>query len=511
MSVCFQTAQQVHSAFIEGREAFHNTFVKYRYRGSNAWQGRLPEKEFPLGHGTTVRGHKLGRMAPPKETRWRKLVDDQCNSNICSYDPQSISFAGSYDYTYGINKTEMFTDWMCIESFLYKHNIKEEIQHIENQLVRINRFVEEQFSRVRYIDFAENKWVGLLPPNKEREYCASGCFSLVKGCQSMMENQSWMFESYPDLNNPQPNENIVRVNMPWTWLYRISPLSIDQLRHVLQDLHSNTDDLGLYGQYEEKGSLEDSMSPINLGGDIELLLSDTRTRSRLQEEVSFQSQVAGSIFNTEKIDRRLGIEAKIENFLIRYDKDLMRYAPLPVEQQPVPEDYDCDDPTTWAILCRVDRFEQKVVTRKPLDGCGPDHQNVINVPSKHWENAPFHIAIPFIRGAGCLEKHMDAKGEGTAKAGDWAPRTGEVEWMNPPWPCNINGNWGFWRFQHRLAYHPRHPELGHAILYRADHSMRLSSIMCDMRGWTPTARYATQCAPATTTTELPVRVATPIC
>jgi hypothetical protein len=490
----FTSYQQVHDLFIEGQELWNKSLIKERYTGSNAWQGRLSEGEFPTGHGTQQRGFRLGAMAAPTNIRWRDIVSDICNNNACSFDPQRIEFAGSDDYTYSLQRTESITDWLCLDGLLFRHTADEEVAHIESQLKRINRNFVEHFDRVRYIHFVDNKWAGWLPPS-ELEYCQEDCFNQVVNGANEIYPYSWRFEDYDD---GQPNETIIRVNCPWTQLYRITPLCLDILRQVEIELNAIDSSYGLYGESEEGGSSEDGMLPSNTTGKMEVIIPDLKSRSLLQREYAFQNRAPGSD-PMDKVDPALGIEATVENFMLRMDKDMMRYAPVAPALQPAANSYSADNPLTWAILRMVPR------TREVAAKIGK--KNVLN---RDWLNAPFAITIPFSPAVGKIEKLPDYSGTGTARKGSHAIPEATIQWRSPDWEFNINGSFGFWLMKHNRAFHPRRTELGHAILHRIDHRVRLIDVMTDMPAWRSMPRYEPYCTTATVTETLNVASTRPI-
>lgn len=471
------TYRDVHDIFIQGQELWHKSLIKESYKGSRTWQNRLRVGSFPTGHGTTQRGYRLGAMAPPHLIEWRHIVAEVCNNNTASFDPHRITFPGSDDYTYSLLRTEAMTDWLNLDGFIYRHAIEEQVAHMEQQLHRINRFIVEQFDRVRYIDATENRWCGLLPCG-DAEYCEEDCFAQITSANNEINPMMWRFEAHP---NGQPNESIVRVALPWTQLYRISPLCLDILRNIKVELNARDSDFALYGKDEEDGSSTDSMLPENNTGLMEVIVADVRTRAQLERERAFQSRAPGSDLAKE-VDPRLGIESVVEDYALRTDLEQMRYAPAPIADQPAANLFSPDDPTTWAILRMVPRLRPVAMSH-----------GITNRINRDWLSAPFSIAIPFVPSIGRIENLPDQTGTGTARKPPHRTPESTIAWKSPDWPFNINGNWGFWMMRHNRAFHPRRTELGHSILYRLDHRVRLLDIMADMPAWRQPRQLDTFC------------------
>lgn len=462
----FTSCKQVSDFFINGQEYWHESLTKYKYHGSNAWFGRLPEGSFPVASGTEQRGWSLGAMAPPEQIRWRQIVDEFCNSNACSFDPHHISLPGADSYTYSLQRVEALTDWLCLDGFVFKHAIDEEIAHIEQQMRRINRFFKEDFARVSWIHHSSHKWAALLPC-EVGDYCGDDCFKIMQGCDNDMRDGMWQFETFSD---GYPNKSRIRVALPYDQLYRIAPLSIDMLRSVLIELDAVDPSWSLYGSYDDGDGLEENL--ISDGSRmLEVILPDLKTRAQLERSLVIDQRAPGGFFaDSKSIDPRLGIESTIENFALRYDRDMMRYAPLPPADQPLPVNFDITDPTTWAILEMVPRTYYV-----PTSNGGRK-----SVPNRDWNYAPFSLTIPFQRRVGRIEMLPVKNGSGSAQKPSWAQKEAEITWHSPQWPCNIKGNYGFWMFQHNCAFHPRLTELGNPILTRLDHRVKLIEIACDI-------------------------------
>lgn len=481
-STLFENCGPIHQTFRDAQQHWHNTPIKEKFSPNNAWYGRLPEKEFPKNSGSTARGFRLGAMSAPRNLNWRKLHLEMCNNNGCSVAPEHIGMPGSDEYTYCINRAEAITDWLCLDGLVGYHNAVEEIVHIEEQLRRINRFYHEQFARAAYLDHADNHWAGILPPiDAGRDYCVNeDCTKILQMCgPDALYNAAWCFEAFED---GQLNERRVRVALPWNELYRIAPLSMDMLRHALQQVDAIDKAWNLY----DRGTPGDSSSDA-MGGDyrhdfMEIVLPDLKTRNNLQTERAIAEKVPGTDTSSTELDPQLGGKFEIEQFMFRYDDDLMRYAPLPPHLQPQADQFDAENKATWAILEMVPKTIEQPMAR------GIGHK-----PNPDWQIAPFGFATNFVRAAGCLEMLTFPSSYSTAKKRPDHLTESEVTWMSPPWQCNLKGNMGFWMFQHNVGYHPRRTELAHSWLIRLDNRIHLMEIACDLMVKRCEPSYTTEC------------------
>lgn len=444
----FTACQQVNNLFIEGQQSLERNLIKLKFVPTNVYYGRMPEGNFPMNSGMTQKGFKLARQAYPDDVRWRKLQQEQCSDNTCAFDPTVIPMNGSDSYEWYPIAMDLRTDWLCLDSFLYREFPEEELAHVELGLQNINRYVNEEFARSAYLNALDHKWLGLLPP-QATEYTDADCEKVLCGCDTTVDDTMWRFETYDD---GLPNLSRMRVKMPYDQLYRISALSLDQLDEAVIPLERD-------GDY-----IQDSVQMFDM------IIPDLKVSRQLQRQDDIINRGFRSTggYDAGQLDRKLGIQRTVGNYALRRDPYAPRYAPAKVSDQPAVNSFDPEDPDTWALLIRVLPFKQE---KKTL---GVGHES-----NKEYNKAPFAISTFWQPQVGRIERLADTTGYGTARKVDYRSE-GYFHWRNPDWQCNIKRNNGFWMACYRMAWHPRRTDLGHAFLHRLDHRIKLESVDCDL-------------------------------
>lgn len=438
----FENTEQVNRLFIQGQQHIEKNLIKKKFLPTNAYYGRIETGQFPKNSGITQRGHRLGRQAYPEDAPWRKLDQDECDSNVGDFEPTVIPSNGSDTYYWYPVAMDLRTDWIRIDELILNQFPEQEIAHIEDSLQRINRQVNEEFTRTWYTNACEFKWAGILPkeitPN-------DNCEQIICDGSDAFDDM-WVFETFPD---GQPNPNIIRVRLPYDQLYRISALSLDSLEEAVIRLERDGDYIS------ESVMMFDTVIP------------DVRVSRQLQRQDDILNNNYKSVggFSAGDLDRSLGHERAINNFAIRRDPQAFRYKVAPIADQTAPGSFDSSDPSTWAKLVRVFPF-----TRIKAQ------MGVKHVTNKEYLRADFAITNLFQKRVGRIEDLPDTSGYGTARKESGYASEGYFHWRNPDWVDNVKRNKGFWMACYRKAWHPRETELGHSFLHRLDHRIGLSFV-----------------------------------
>ena len=444
----FTSCAQVNNLFIEGQQYLERNLIKLKYKPTNVYYGRMPEGSFPMGSGMTQKGFKLARQAPPDEYAWRKLQQEQCTDNTCDFDPKVLPMNGSDTYEWYPVSMDLRTDWLCLDSFLFREFPEEELAHVELGLQNINQHVNEEFSRSWYLNSCDHKWLGLLP-SQATEYNDAECEKILCGCDTTVDDTMWAFETFPD---GLPNTSRLRVKMPYNQLYRISALSLGQLDEAIIPLEREGDYI---------------MDSVQM---FDAIVPDLKISRQLQRQDDIINRGYRSVggYDPGMLNPKLGVMTNVGNYAIRRDPYAARYAPAAIADQPVPANFSDSDIETWALLIRVFPFKQE---KKTL---GVGHE-----PNKEYTRAPFSISTFWQPQVGKVEKLADTQGYGTARKEDYRAE-GYFHWKNPDWQCNVKRNKGFWMACYRMAWHPRRTDLGHAFLHRLDHRIKLEAVDCDI-------------------------------
>jgi hypothetical protein len=431
--------EQVNNLFIQAPEYIYPNLIYEKYRNTNAWYGVVAEEEFAQGKGTTHTGRRLNRIAPPRPCNdWEPVVSDLCATNACDFDP-SIVYHGSEAYSWRIVRKQMRTDWYCLEALTYEPFTEEEMANIQDSLVRINRDVQEEFIRSRYINniAPENKW--LLLGAADESPCDDLC--------AEPQRESWFFET---LANGEPDACYIRVGVPTADLGLIAKLNNSLLDMALDERQYVTDDIAWVDETME-------LYP--------LYISDVKDSNYLARSLDATSNFITSLggnsvpaLNKDMLTDRYGIMKRTNgNFAHKIDRYGMRFYPDTAFNADLPT-FDIDDPDTWPRLFRVFPYVRVASTIGVKSQVNPFYQK-----------APFSIAVLFHPMAGAMQRQRPTQGYGSATTGDFPDV--EFTWKNPDWTCNIKRTKGFFMQQWTLAYRPNRTEYAYAFLYRTSYGI----------------------------------------
>jgi hypothetical protein len=441
----FNSCGELDSFFREGREYFNDLYVKKLVTNSTYFT-RFEEQPWPLNHTTEQKAFRFGRGFYDPCTPFRKINDTYCNTDSCDSSPEVIQRPGTESYTFELLRKEMTTDWICVESLLYRLFPAEEILQFEESNARITKNVHEEFLRANYIGQAGHKWVGLT--TDDGTYCG------------LLDDQAWFIPQHTADNTAGYDLCSVKVKVAPADLNKIAYLSLDMLDDALIELQ-NEDDAFRLDIAEQTG--------MQL---LDIVIPDPRVGRALYFQAKRNNGYwdANTDFDARLSSLKLGVNRVIGDYAFGYDINAARFNADP--DQPAGP-FSPTDPATWAKLIRVPRYV-KIVQE---NGCS-------YVPNKDYQNADFAISVAIVNKAMVKWTMPSATGYGQAQmmtqnyAGDW-------EWKNPDWECNRWRKMGYFQAQFRLAAQVKDPTLIHVFLHRLPKTKNLYGSCCPLNEYTP--------------------------
>lgn len=445
----FNSCAELDSFFREGREYFNDLYVKKLVTNSTYFT-RFEEQPWPLNHTTEQKAFRFGRGFHDPCSPFRKIVDGYCETDSCSTNSEVIQRPGTESYTFELLRKEMHTDWICVESMLYRLFPAEEILQFEESNARITKNVHEEFLRANYIGGAGHKWLGVT--TEDGTYCG------------LVDDAAWFVPTSDNQANTDSGYNLceLRVKLAVADLPKIAYLSLDLLDDALIDLQ-NEDDAFRLDIAEATG--------MQL---LDIVIPDPRVGRALYFQAKRNNGYwdANTDFDARLSSLKLGVNRVIGDYAFGYDINAARFNAAPTADQPVAP-FSPTDPTTWAKLIRVPRYV-KIVQE---NGCS-------YIPNKDYANADFAISVAMVNKAMVKWTMPSSTGYSKAQmmgqnyAGDW-------EWKNPDWECNRWRKMGYYQAQFRLAAQVKDPTLMHCFLHRLPKTKNLYGSCCPLNDYTP--------------------------
>jgi hypothetical protein len=439
--MAFQDCEQINNLFIQAPEYIYPNLIYERFRSSNAYYGVVAEEEFVSGKGTTHTGRRLNRIAPPRPCNdWEPVISELCQTNACDFDPSIVSH-GSEAYNWRIVQKHMRTDWFCLEALAFEPFTEQEMAQIQESLVTINREVQEEFIRSRYIDniAPENKW--LLVGTGADDPCEDVCIEPLR--------ESWFFA---DLANGEPDTCFVYVGVSVANLANIAYLNNGMLDLALSERQYVTDDIAWVDETME-------LYPLYLPDVQESNYLARSLDAASNFIVALGGNNMGTTINNQMLTDKYGLMRRTNgNFAHKIDHYAMRFYPDTAYNADLPT-FDFDDTTTWPRLFRVFPYRRVAST--------------IGVQSQRnaaYLKAPFSISVLFHPMAGAMQRMRPVKGYGAAVAEN-IPDV-EFKWENPPWACNIRRTKGFFMNTWKLAWRPNRREYAYGFLHRRQYGIK---------------------------------------
>ena len=472
---------QLNLAFKQSEQQLSDSLIKYKAKISNAYWGKVRSGgAFPKASGTEIKIVKLGRslINPP---RWQGVTDTLCNTNACANPEQELIHMGFEEDSYSLARTAFRTDWICIDSTVFREMAPTELANFEDNIRLSVRYCWEEFSRSRYIHFCQNKVVALMDDDDLTDGC---CDTLKAKCTaSNIDTDSFRWARYAKLDGSdgEINENYVFVKVNPTKIANIAELSLDMLDEALIDLESEDDNMPFIGE------------GIDL---FDVVLAHPRMGNRFvqQEDRRMNNAMSYGGYDAAMLKRTLGTKGVFrDHYSVRYDAHSARFYPDEEYNNALVAQggyaFDESDPETWPRFVRVYRYRPQASS---VEGGG-----IIWVPNKeNYQRAPFAISTIFSPNVIAQESYPEITGIGSAqKAGVGKSHTyaGNAVWHNPDWQCNEDRNKGFWKVHMGAAMRPIKPEFGYAYFHRIDHRIRLQANCCALPSKTCHAPVSPYC------------------
>lgn len=444
------SCEQIDTAFRQSEQAVSKGLITKKMVVKNAYYGKIPDGEmFPLRSGTRIKGIRLGRIGIPDQAGWRPVDDTLCESNACSFEPEVVSH-GHSDYFFSLVQRDLRTDWLCIDSLALRDMPEQELAHLEDGLRSAARYVHEEFRRSRYLLFGRHKHVGIVP--------------LVDGdvppawdsCDPSSEllDNAYVFEAR---DNGEMDECHVRVCCKVSEIPQISRLTLDMLDEAREVL-----------QYEDELYLDGTnLFDVLVAG--QTIGRDLALQENAQMGNGLQANVGG--YNLLDLSLAFGTQRVIRDCSIRNDLHAMKFFPDDVVNATLAdEDFDENDPSTWARFVRVFPY---VPTKSAIAG-------IEYKSNSHYRKAPFGISTILTPRVMSVMSFPQVSGVGPAKKMGGFGYDGTAQWQNPDWQCNTNRDKGFWKLRFRLAAKQDRDEEGHSWFHRCQRTIRLAGSQCQV-------------------------------
>lgn len=453
--------EPVDLAFKMAEQAVSENLIKFRQRPSNGYWGKVKNAGmFPIHKGTSIKGRKLPRVGL-QPVQFEGVVDTVCATNLCNDPPHTqIYSAGHEEFTYTLQRGEVITDWICLDALIFREMPEEQLMHFERALQQRTADVWDDKLRIEYINGCENKLMVLV----DSQVIADGtCDCQPAQCTSDAIQQD-AFRFVVRANNAQTgaagqiDPRYLLVNIDPDDLGNIGMLTTDLLEEAAQMLEYEDENKPFIG---EGLDLYDVVLPHNnIARDL-----------FKQEDEAMNNAMSYGGYEPAKLKRILNTTGVLRNqYSLRVDKFALRYFPDTAYNAGL-SSYSSSDPTTWARLVRV----------FPYYPVANPNGGVKWLSDPNYVKAPFGIATIFSPEIIDYLGFPEASSIGSAqKEPGYKNYGGKAVWHNPPWPCNLDRNMGFWKVDFGLAVRPIKPEYGYAWLVRLNHKITVAGLCCDI-------------------------------
>jgi hypothetical protein len=320
-----------------------------------------------------------------------------------------------------------------------------------------------------------NKIVGLVDAaDLESE---DTCNLYKNKCAPDLRCDGWMFErrKRADGSFGEIDERYVRVNVSAAQIPLISELTLDMLDEASQELEYDD---------ESRPAIQDGIDLF----DVVLAHIKMGTRWGEIENQQTANAMAYGGLSAELLKRKLGTKRVFrDTYSVRYDMHAMRFFPdTEYNTTILPEfgAYNANNPQTWARFKRVFAFiPQMITTRTDCVGGAPGGAGIKYVKNQNYLKAPFGVSAIFSKSVIKGMQFPSNNGYGSAKK--MAPGTelgyaGNAVWINPPWECNENREYGFWKMRYGFGVKPMRTEFGWNWFHRIDHQIAMMANCCPL-------------------------------
>lgn len=446
--------------FMEAEQYISDGLDVKRNRVSNAYWGKVPNAgTWDLHQGVTTVNQKLTAYGfGQHDVGWTPMNDSLCDTDLCSEPTMDrANHAGWEEISFGLERYGIVTDWICLETAMYRKRPLAQLQHLENYLQDCTAYNWNEWLRSRYIEMCDNKMVAFVAPSDlDNNGC---CGRQVSRCADNINYQGFTWERRPE---GTIDERYLRVNCRPEELYLISDLHLDMLDTVKIHLEAEDDN---YPWIDEGFPLLDVIAS-DIRQNIRFAESENHLMDRVNSYGGYDPQILKRTLGSHRVWR--------DSYSIRYDRQAPRFYPDKEYNDALTAPYDPTNPSTWARLKRV--FPTVPMNVPTGTGWGVKH-----VPNKAYMYAPFTINVVFTPTV--MSWHSMPTPQSVSKATvqdspmDYA---GQVKWINPDWPCNLDRIKGFFRLKFGAAAEPKKTEYGYAILTRMNHSINLVGVDCQL-------------------------------
>lgn len=439
--------KQLDLLFIESQQKVTDGLIARKMAPTNGYYGKIPDGEsFPLHSGTRIQGYSLARIGIPQGQGWRPVEDAICSTNACDFDPEVISH-GSDDFFFSLVAKDMRTDWLCLASLALRAMPGKEIAHFEEGLRNINRHVQEEFRRSRYLLLGEHHLVHTV----ERAGADPGDLPVedYTACVDSSVDNGYLFEQRAD---GEMDENHIRVCVTPGDIDLISLLTLDMLDGARAPLQYDSDDRPVAGVL------------------YDALLCDPRVSNRLALEENELMGSAASYGGYSMLDlsQNFGTNRILRDYSCRNDIYAMRFYPDTAVNDTLSDGaFDENDPATWPRFVRVHPY--KFVRAKI---------GVKAVINKDYLKAPFGISTLVSPRIMDVMSFPSTVSIGSAAVVGGLGYDGTAQWQNPDWECNVNREKGFWKLRFRLAARPNYGNEGYSWFHRVSKNIKLRGDIC---------------------------------
>lgn len=459
------TVHPLDLAFKQAEQEISKNLHRYRQRPSNGYWGKVRNAgTFPVHKGTTIKGLKLPRVGMGPLT-WSGIKDGLCETNLTDNDQsQRVFNPGWEEYSWSIQRASFDTDWINLETLVFREMPEEQLQHFEAELNKRAADVWDDKLRLEYLNACQNKTFAQLP----RSVLTDGtCDNPAKYCDtSGLINDGFKFVIDPDVNGVpgQINPNYLLVKTPVADLDRIGTTTVDMIEEAALDM-----------EFEDE-----SRPAIADGIDLfDIVLPNVRIGRELfaQEDMEMGNAMSYGGYNPQLLQRKLGSRGVLrDRFSLRYDTFSLRYYPDTTYNAGLGA-FDANNTATWPRLIRVFPYKPVQTTT-----------GVKWVKNTAFVKAPFSIVTIFNPLVMDYQNYPEATSIGSlqkAGVGERINYAGNAVWINPDWPTNKRRMAGFFNVDIGMAARTQRPELGYAWLVRIDHRINLKALCCPL----PSTQY----------------------
>ena len=460
----------LHLAFKEAEQEYSENLIRFKQRMSNGYWGKVRQVgTFPLGKGMSIKQKRLQRVGLGP-VRWEGEVDGLCKTNLCETPPSARIQHAGYDTTdVTLQKAAFDTDWICLDSMLYREMPAEELAHFEQGMQERAADVWDDKLRIEYHHHVGNKLMVYLGNDVIED---GKCDCLEAMCDpSNIKSNAWKFVVDPDQDDVpgQVNPNWLLVNVDPT-----ADNAFERIGTVTADLFDQAA-LTLENSDENRPLISEG---IDL---FDVVLPDTQMWRQLmkQEDGNMNNARSYGGYDPQLLKQSLGSKGVLrERYSIRYDGFALKYYPdTEYNEALVAQEgyaFDADDPETWPRLKRVYRY-------RPVRNT--DSYGIKWIPNEYYNLAPFGIGSIFTPEVVEYMGHPDITSMGSAKKeghGAGIGYAGKAVWHNPDWPTNRERNKGYWYVRFGMAVREIRPEFGYAWLFRIDQKIRVAGVCCNL-------------------------------